>query len=78
MSFTELDKFVIRSKLRITESTGYVFQFSTICKGLPLNLIFNNLNNSFVNVLYFGTFDWDDALFIKDMIREYLFTYGEI
>lgn len=78
MSFTELDKFVMRSKLRIVESTGYIFQFSTVCKGLPLNLIFNNLNSSFVNVLYFGTFDEDDIVFIEDMIRDYLLTHGEI
>lgn len=72
MGFNSVDEHVARSKLQMTDSTGYVSHFITIWKGRPLVVSFNHLVNGISNLYYLEMLDGDEVIFIEQIIRDYL------
>lgn len=72
MGFTRLDEYVARSKLQLTNSTGWVSHFMTIWKGRPLLVSFNHSNEQLFNIYYLELLDEEEIGFIEFIIKGYL------
>lgn len=72
MGFTRLDEYVAKSKLQLTNSTGWVSRFMTLWKGRPLLVSFNHLTGEIFDMYYLELLDEKEIDFVEGLIKDYL------
>jgi len=72
MSFTKTDEYVAENKLQRTSFQGFVSNFFTIWKGVPLLATFSEVENCVINIFYPRNLDNDEIIFIEDLMIGYV------
>jgi len=72
MDFTKTDEYVAKTKLQRTSSQGFVSNFLTIWKGIPLMATFSEVENCIINVFYPRELEEDEVIFVEDLMVDYV------
>lgn len=72
MGFTRIEEHVARTKLQLTNSTGWVSRFMTLWKGRPLLVSFNHLTEEIFDIYYLKLLNEEEIDFVECLIKNHL------